>query len=322
MKAERGPDGAIHVVFDAASGPRYVKSTDGGKTFSKPMDLVDAASRRPGLEFITWDLAVGADGRVHVALGNNAWKLKLPDDEKGYFYTTLAPGAKAFEPLRNLNRKPSEGFSLAAGERGGVTASFLSGKIYTMTSRDNGGAFSSFEELHPALDPCKCCTTSTTYGPDGRLAILYREETNNERDLYLVLGEPGSGKQSRTRISTTLWSLQGCPMTYFTIRGVETGYVAAWPTKGQIYFARLDKDGALRAPGEIKTPGTNGMRTGIVALGAKDGATFVAWKNQDTLGWQLYDAQGKPVGGPGSERSQGSGAAAVALADGRFMVFP
>jgi len=27
------------------------------------------------------------------------------------------------------------------------------------------------------------------------------------------------------------------------------------------------------------------MRSGVVALSAKDGATLVAWKNKETLGW-------------------------------------
>lgn len=277
----------------------------------------------PGLEFITWDLAVGQDNRVHVALGNNAWKLKLPQEERGLFYATLAPGAKAFSPLRNLNHKPSEGFSIAAGGRGAVTASFLSGKVYTIASSDGGGTFAPFAELNPNLDPCKCCTTSTTYGPDGRLALLYREETNNERDIYLVLSDQSaSGRQTRTRISSTPWDVNACPMTYFTIRGTSTGYVAAWPTKGQIYFARLDENGAVRPPGEIMTPGTNGMRTGIFALSANDGATLVAWKNQDTLGWQLYDATGQPQGSRGEAPSPGTGAAGVVMPDGRFLLFP
>jgi hypothetical protein len=100
--------------------------------------------------------------------------------------------------------------------------------------------------------------------------------------------------------------------------------VAAWPTKGQIYFARLDKDGALLPPGEIKTPGTAGMRTGISAVSAVDGTTLVTWKNQmkDSLRWQLYDSKGNPQGEPGATKSTGSGAAAVALSDGRFVVFP
>ena len=111
-------------------------------------------------------------------------------------------------------------------------------------------------------------------------------------------------------------------MTYFSINRADTGFVAAWPTKGQVYFARLDKDGAVLPPGEIKTPGTSGMRTGLLALSASDGATLVAWKNKDVLGWQVYDAKGQAQGEPGSASSPGNGAAGVALRDGRFLVFP
>jgi hypothetical protein len=321
MKAERGADGTLHLLFDTNGGPHYVKSTDGGATFGVPLSVVDDAARKPGLEYTTWDMAVGQDGRVHVAMGTNAWKLKLPQEQWGMQYATLAPGAKTFSPVRNLNHKPSEGYSLAAGSGGAVTASFLSGHVYTMASRDGGESFSPYAELNPLIDPCKCCTTSTSYGPDGRLALIYREETNNQRDIYLVLTDR-NGQQKRTRISATSWQLQACPMTYFTIRGTATGYVTAWPTKGQIYFARLDKDGVKLPPGEIPTPGRNGMRTGVVALSAPDGVSLVAWKNQDVLGWQLYDVAGAPLGKPGSEASRGNGAAAVVLADGRFAVFP
>ena len=111
-------------------------------------------------------------------------------------------------------------------------------------------------------------------------------------------------------------------MTYFALASTESGYVTAWPTKGQVYFARLDQGGAVLPPGEIKTPGTTGMRTGVLALSALDGVTLVAWKNKEVLGWQLYDAQGKPQGEPGSATSAGNGAAGVVLRDGRFLVFP
>src|SRR5262249_47894139 len=138
VKARLGADGAIHVLLDAEDGPRYTKSTDGGVTFSAPTGIVDGASKKPGLKFQGEDLAVGRDGRVHVAMSNNAWKLKLPEVEWGFYYASLSPGANAFTPTRNVNRKPSEGFSLAADERGNVSASFLSGKLFTMVSHDNG----------------------------------------------------------------------------------------------------------------------------------------------------------------------------------------
>ena len=323
MKAAAGSDGAIHLIYDDTNdGPQAVKSTDGGKNFGAPMALVDRASRKPGLQFITWDMAVDETGRVHAALGNNAWKLNLPLEDRGLFYATLPAGASAFSPLRNLNHKPSEGFSMVADAHGAVTASFLSGKLFTMSSPDHGATFAPYAELDSSLDPCKCCTTSTAYGPDGRLAVLYREEANNERDIYLALQNPGGGKITRTRISGTPWKLAGCPMTYFSLRATPTGYVAAWPTKGQIYFARLDRDGAVLTPGEIETPGRCGMRTGILALSASNGDTLVAWKIQESLQWQCYDSRGMPVGGVGSVAISGPGAAGVVLPNGTFALFP
>lgn len=323
LKAQLGADGAIHLLLDSDDGPRYMKSQDVGATFSEPISIVDATARKPGIKYSGWDLAVGKGGRVHVAMGNNAWKLKLPEEEWSLYYATLTPGAKTFSPVRNLNRKPSEGFSLAADERGNVTACFLSGKLYAIASTNDGETFGVSAELNPVWDPCNCCTTAAAYGPDGKLALLYREETNNDRDMYVALWDQQSeGRAMRKRVSGTPWKLAACPMTYFSINQTKDGYIASWPTKGQIYFARLDREGAVLPPGEIRVPGTAGMRTGVVASSAPDDAAL--WKNpsKDGLHWQLYDAKGKPDGEPGSAKSSGSGAACVALSDGRFLVFP
>jgi hypothetical protein len=138
----------------------------------------------------------------------------------------------------------------------------------------------------------------------------------------VLSNQRAKSKPLRTRISGTPWKLNGCPMTYFTITRTDTGYVAAWPTKGHVYFAWLDKAGTVLRPGEIRTPGTSGMRNGLVALSASDGATLIAWKNKELLGWQVYDVKGQPQGEPGSANSPGGGAAGVVLRDGRFLVFP
>jgi hypothetical protein len=323
IKAQISTNGVVHILFDGEDGPFYVQSSDEGRTFNPPLAIVDAAAKKPGLKFSAWDMAVGSDGRVHVAMGNNAWKLKLPQEEWSLYYASLAPGAKAFSPVRNLNRKPSEGFSLAADDHGSVAACFLSGKLFSMVSRNGGESFSASTEIDPVWEPCKCCTTSTTYGKDGRLAVLYREETNNDRDIYVVLWDQShGGKPVRTRVSATGWNVKACPMTYFTITPTDSGYVTAWPTKGKIYFARLDKDGGVLPPGEIKTPGTSGMRTGVLALSASDGATLIAWKNKGVLGWQIYDATGQSAGMPDEMASAGNGAAGVVLRNGDFLLFP
>ena len=122
VAARTGKDGAVHLLCDSPEGPKYLKSTDGGVTFSAAMPVVNGGSQAAGLEYSAWDMAVGKGGRVHVAMATNAWKLKLPQEEWGYFYATLDPDASAFSPVRNINRKPSEGFSLAADDKGNVTA--------------------------------------------------------------------------------------------------------------------------------------------------------------------------------------------------------
>jgi hypothetical protein len=110
-------------------------------------------------------------------------------------------------------------------------------------------------------------------------------------------------------------------MTYYAISRNQGGFVAVWPTREQVYFARLDAKGNQLLPGEIKTPGRAGMRTGVLALSASDGCTLVAWKKDEQTGWQLYDRQGQPVGSPGAARSSGSGVAGVVDKGGHFVLF-
>ncbi len=313
--------GAIHLLFDTADGPRYAKSTDDGTTFSDAIPVVDSVSIKEGLDFSGADMAVGKDGVVHVAMNTNAWKLKLPKDEWALYYTRLQPGAKAFSPVRNLNHQSSQGFSLAADDKGNVTACWLSGKLYANVSHDNGNTFASQVEIDPTYDPCDCCTTSAVYGTDGKLAVLYREETNNERDMYLILWDQDRGQVSRTRISSTLWKINVCPMSAFAVTRNKNGFVAVWPTKDQIYFARLDSNGNPLPPVEIKTPGKAGLHTGMLGLCPRDGTTFVAWKNNDELHWQLYDPDGHANGSPGSVRSSGNSVAGIVDNEGRFFLF-
>lgn len=321
MAAKIDAQGTIHLVYDSTEGPHYVKSANGGKTFAKAIPLVDEGSRKPGLKFNVWDLAVSPDGHVHVALGTNAWKLKLPKEEWGFFYAHVEPQATAVSPLRNINRKPSEGFSLAADGKGNVTACWLADKLYANISHDNGQTFGSTIEIEPKFDPCNCCTTKVAYGVDGRLAILYREETNNERDMYVALWDQAQNKVTRNRVSTKLWKLDACPMTYYDVLPNGEGYVVVFPTEGKIYMAHLDANGKLLSPTETKTPGQTGMRTGMFALNGSDGSTLVAWKKDGQLGWQLYDKQSKPIGSTGTVESTGSGAAGIVDKGGNFVLF-
>lgn len=327
VSAKTDYSGAIHLLINTGDGPRYAKSTDDGKTFSATMPVIvgrESLKVDDRLIFEAWDMAIGKDGRVHVAISSpNAWKIKVPQNQWGMYYARLDPAAKSFTPMRQINGRPSEGFSIAADDKGTVTACWLANKLYANVSKDNGKTFGAEVEVNPSYDPCNCCTTSSTYGTDGKLAVLYREETNNERDMYLMLADQGKKKMSRTRVSTVGWKIDSCPMTYYTIAPTLNGYVAAWPTGGNydIYFARLDPQGKVLSPGEIKTPGKAGHRTGVTALSASDGSALVLWSKDKRLGWQLYDAQGLAVGRPGTAQTSGDGVCGVVDSKGNYLVF-
>jgi hypothetical protein len=313
-------DGVIHLLYNSGGIPYYVKSRDGGRTFSSPIPVVDQAARKPKLVFAGESMAIGKGDAVFVAMSTNNWQVKLSGAPDGLVYATLAPGAKSFTPVRSLNQRPSQGFSLAAHGKGDVAGTWLSGKLYVNFSRDGGRTFTPDAEINPAYLPCECCTRSAVYGNDGNLALIYRERTNNERDIYLILRSP-DGRETRRRLSSTLWKIDACPMTYYTISATPEGYVAAWPTKSDIYIARLDAKGNLLTPGEIKTPGRSSMRSGVVALGAADGESLVAWNHEGELGWQLYDRDGQPEGQSESAPGSRKGAAGVLEKDGHFILF-
>ncbi|HCC59464.1 MAG TPA: hypothetical protein DEQ47_19815 [Solibacterales bacterium] len=319
VQAAVGRDGTIHLLYDLGDIPYYVRSRGAAVRFGEPIPVVDAASRKPGLEFQGWEMAIGRDGAVYVAMSTNNWKAKLPGVPEGLLFTMLAPGAKAFTPVRSLNGRPSEGFSLAADGRGRVTATWLANKLYANFSNDDGATFTANAELNPVYDPCNCCTTRATYAGNGALAVMYREKTNDDRDIYVVVRK-ADGSLTRNRISATPWHINACPMTYYDITPTDSGYLAAWPTKGEIYFAALDREGKVLPPGEIKTPGHSGMRTGIVAL-ASDGKNLIAWNNKGELNWQLYDRQGQPCGPAAHAATTGKGAAGVVDRGGHFLLF-
>ena len=133
--------------------------------------------------------------------------------------------------------------------------------------------------------------------------------------------DQGQNKVSRTRVSTTLWKIDACPMSYYSVVPTEGSFLAVWPTEGRVYYARLDAQGALQPPGEIKTPGSTGMRTGMITLTGTSGDTLVGWKKEGQLGWQLFDSKGQPAGRAESVKSPGTGVAGVVTPAGRFLLF-
>lgn len=151
---------------------------------------------------------------------------------------------------------------------------------------------------------------------------MYREETDNLRDPHVALWNPlNSAPPKRSRLGTSHWKLEGCPMTYFSLEPTPHGFIAAWPTEGRVRFARLERTGSMLSPGEILTPGRTGMRQRALAVESPEGVVLVAWVESGTLRWQRYDRAGQPLGTTGESPTSGKHAVGVPGSQGGFRLF-
>jgi hypothetical protein len=316
--AEIDTSGAVHIAYVSGQDAYYVKSLDQGKSFSAPMRInSEPGTVHPANMFRGPDIAIGKGGRVHVAWYVNAYQRKLPKDQWGVFYAHLDPGESAFSVSKNLNQKPSDNYSLAADEKGDVAVVWMAGKLFVNTSSDNGNSFGLAESV-PAADPCECCASRALLGRDGSLYVAYREKANNVRDMHLLIRGRGQRIFSKQKISSTPWQINACPMTGTFLGPAKNGLVAAWETKGQVFYARIDSESSLMAPKEIKAAGKGKWP---LALAAPDGTVLVSWKEGANLFWQLHDAMDRPLGEvnsrPATNRNRHAG---VVLKDDSFLL--
>ncbi len=124
------------------------------------------------------------------------------------------------------------------------------------------------------------------------------------------------------------WRIAACPMSTVTLSESEAGVLAAWETKGQVYFSKIDRETGERSS-PTSPPGGDGSRKHPTVATNARGETLLAWtegtgwQKGGSLAWQVFDRTGRPLGPPG--RAAGSVpvwglATAVARPDGSFTI--
>jgi hypothetical protein len=338
--------GVVHMIYykgDPGEGDLYyVRSRDGGATFSAPLAVnsgrgsaVAAGNIRGG------HLAVGKNGRVHVA-----WNGSHQDDPAGprghepMLYTRLNDAGTAFEPQRNLIRSAyglDGGGALAADGAGNVYVFWHApepGKegegnrrVWVARSRDDG---KTFEPERPAYDKptgaCGCCGLNAFADRKGTVYVLYRSATETvHRDIYLLVSSDKGQTFQGEDISK--WNIGACVMSSASFAESPAGVLGAWETEKQAYFGRIDRaSGKIALP--VAAPGAGQNRKFPAVAGNSQGETMFAWtegmgwKKGGELEWQVYDKTGKPT----AERGKINGVpvwsliAVFARPDGGFTV--
>ncbi len=345
-----GATGVVHMVYltgdTSASDVFYVRSADGGRTFSRPVRV----NSEPGSAIAAGvvrgaQVAVGGNGRVHVAWnGSNTATPKPPLNPKSkrtgmpMLYARSTLDGSAFEPQRNLMTQTTDldgGGSIAVDERGVYVAWHANGadgeggeaarRVWLSRSTDDGATFERERAVSdPSTGACGCCAVRLT-AASGQLRMLYRSATNQtHRDIFaLVSGDRGQTFESR-RVHE--WEIGACPMTSMAIAAGRGG-LYAWETDGQVFFTAAGGTDRPRAPELTAKSETLRRKHPRLAVNG-NGAVLLVWTEVGSrtqpgaAGWQLFAADGTPqdVRGSGAGVPASSFATAIARRDGGFTV--
>jgi len=309
------PQGRLHLVYfkgDPSHGDIfYVRSDDAGKTFTRPLRV----NSQPDSALIIGTvrvphLAISRNGRIHVAwMGSSLAAPKAKSQGVGnttpMLYSRLNDDGTAFEPQRNLiTQHPGldGGGSIAADADGNVYVAWHAPKdvageadrwVWITRSQDDGKTFSA--EIRANSDPtgaCGCCGLKISTGSAGAVYLAYRTATELlHRDMTLLVStDHGSTFRS---IASDPWRANACVMSTADI----SDSIAAWETRGQIRFARLDAGSPVFAD----VPGDGGDRK-HPAIAVNQAGDFVivwaegtGWNKGGKIAWQMFDTKGKPT---------------------------
>jgi hypothetical protein len=208
--------GVLHMTYGRGlpGNGYYVRSRDGGKTFTDPVQLNhDPDTVTTGHERGP-KLALGMDGVIHVV-----W-MGYYKRGGGIFYTRSTDGGKTFEEERNLldTKTGCDNATIAADRDGNVFVLWTDGRlgndadnptaapIFLARSADNGKTFSKNLPLHHDYPgrACGCCRLEAQVGGDT-LYIAFRGGYKSIRDPFLLKGSKAENDFKSVPISTDDW---------------------------------------------------------------------------------------------------------------------
>jgi hypothetical protein len=311
--------GTIHVVYfkgDPAGGDLYyVSSTATPVAFSRPVRVNSQPGSAIALGTIRGaQLALGKGRRLHVAW-NGSQKALPANPIKGspMLYARSDLPRSAFEPQRNLMQRT---FGL---DGGGTVAADAAGNVYVgwhgrtldapegeagraMWFARSGDEGATFGREEPAVarttGACGCCGTRALADSRGIVYALYRAATGNlDRDMILLTSRDHGTHFEAASLDP--WRVSVCPMSSETLVESGSDVLAAWETKGQVSFARIDS-GSLKPSEPWSPPGGGNRKHPAVAANAQGETILVwvedtGWQRGGALAWRIFDRSGHPT---------------------------
>lgn len=327
-------DGTIHLIYYTgpadAGNIAYVRRPANEADFSAPITVNSQSGSAVALGSIRGaHLALGRDGWVHVAWMGSQTATKAPDNATPMLYSRLKAGESSFEKQRNLLTWAAGldgGGSIAADEQGRVMVAWHAGpgqvpeakrSVFIAKSQDDGETFAKeTQAIRESTGACGCCGMRIAIGGDGCTYMLYRAAIAGiQRDMILAFSGKNEGAFRGTDLDN--WKVGMCPMSTASMFRTANGVLFAWEGEAGLHWTRV-VGGKTQKPVFIATRGAKHpslaqCADGQIAVVWTEGT---GWNQGGSLHWQIFAADGKPIGQPGKADGLPAWSIPTVIADG------
>ena len=282
-------DGAVvGLTYGSGNTIYFARSDDGGKTFSTP-----AVVSREGV------ISLGARRGPRIAFAEGAVVVSAIVGEKGrgadgdVLSWRSADGGKTWSPPVKVNDVPGsarEGLHAMSSDGKVLFATWLDlrskgTRLYGSSSRDGGATWSKNVLVYesPSGSICECCHPSVVVGA-GRIAVMFRNQVQGARDMYVTTSTDGGKTFSEARkLGSGTWMLNACPMDGGGLLLHPKGVMAAWRREKTVFLSV--GDGAESEIGAGKDPVIAPLLRGPV----------VAWTSPEGLALRMQGSENTTI---------------------------
>lgn len=274
----------IHVTYGIGNRVLYIRSNDGGKKFSEPVDLPFAKVMSLGMR--RGPRITASQGKICItSIGGKIGKGRDGD----ILARCSRDGGESWSNTVRVNDvegSAREGLhAMASGPDGLVCCVWLdlrnrSTELMASISNDGGESWSANQLVYksPSGSICECCNPSVAIGRDGSIYVQWRNSIDGKRDIYVsVSNDRGASFRSVSKQGIGEWSLGICPMDGGSIAIDGERAYSAWRRDNMVYLSQgKTKEEKMLGVGEQPWVAIADNRPWVVWL-AKRGGDALLW---------------------------------------------
>jgi len=281
--AEVDKNGLFHLVFGRGDSIFYSYSENDINSFSKT-ELIEVLPGLAAAHMRGPQIAITSDGPVVIAC-----------NQAGNIYSYSRTGENNWRSSIRVNDKDTvakENLIALAADKKNLIAVWLDlrngqNQLEGSRSEDGGRTWLNNQLIYKSPDStiCECCKPSVVI-KNGKIAVMFRNWLNGNRDLYLAeSNDNGLSFSDAQKLGHGSWALNGCPMDggSLDISG-DNKIKTVWNRKGKIYAS--EKDAAETKIGE-------GRGCTLTIAGSK---TIYSWVENGAVVCLLPSGEKKSIG--------------------------